>query len=220
MYEFMVRLAQSAPYNPIGPHEHAINRRGTAHVIQLIRELGITPRHLVDVGANKSQWAVWLVKVWPDLHIDSFEPLHGFTPIGNIWRCALSDEEGQAVMVEKSGGSHITAEADGINRHTVPVHRFDGLGMQILSPAILKVDCENYTAQALRGFGRRINDFSLVVIEMWNDWDLRELPHFKNQQAEIWEFMLANGFRMARVTDYEYAVGSIPVYDIAFYKDG
>lgn len=121
-------------------------------------------------------------------------------------------------MVEQNGGSHITVETNGINRQSVPVHRFDGLGMQVLSPAILKVDCENYTAQALRGFGSSIKDFSLVVIEMWNEDDSHELPQFKNQQAEIWEFMLANGFRMARVIDYEYAVGSIPVYDIAFYK--
>jgi hypothetical protein len=54
-----------------------------------------------------------------------------------------------------------------------------------------------------------------VVVEMWNDFDSQA---FKNQQAEIWEFMLLHGFRQCRMVDSLYSIHSISFYDMAFYK--
>jgi hypothetical protein len=193
IWETAVRLAAALPYCPLAS----------------TREMA-APQTLVDVGANNSQWSRWLRDEWPDMRIISFEPLDEFKPIGEVHRVALGDERCSVRMKSERGASHIVGDG------TIPVWRFDNIAIAVSKPAILKIDCENYTAKALRGFGERIHRFDVVVVEMWNHYP--ELSHFSNQQCEIWRFMMDAGFRTARVVDCEYAIGTIPVYDIAFYK--
>jgi FkbM family methyltransferase len=210
VYEFIVRLAIAAPHKPFASYSMASNRVSTAHTIRLIKQLGIMPAHLVDVGANESQWSKWLIQEWPDLKVTSFEPLQKFHPIGDVQHLALSDSQSEMKMVSRNA-YHIDDNGDTI----VKAVRFDSLGLRIKKPAILKIDAENFTARALIGFGKRINEFDVVVVEMWNDFDSQA---FKNQQAEIWEFMLLHGFRQCRMVDSLYSIHSISFYDMAFYK--
>jgi|ERR1035438_7311303 FkbM family methyltransferase len=215
-YETLVRLLIALPHKPFTLDAwKAYNRHGTAQVIRMIKELGIAPRHLVDVGANESQWAYWLMKEWPDMRLDSFEPLHRFRPQGVIHRLALSDNEADLRMVSRPGGdSHIAEAGD----TSVKAVRFDSLPFEVLRPAICKIDCENFTSKALCGFGDRINEFEVVVVEMLNEWPRKgECLWFKNQQPEIWSFMLKHGFT-GRLVDFPYSIHAITNYDMAFYK--
>ncbi len=179
VYEFIVRLAIAAPYKPFAPHSMASNRVSTAHTIRLIKQLGIMPAHLVDVGANESQWSKWLVREWPELMVTSFEPLKKFRPIGDVQHLALSDSQSEMKMATTNNAYHIDDNGDTLVKSV----RFDSLDLLIKKPAILKIDAENFTARALIGFGKRINEFDVVVVEMWNEYNQ---PPFKNQQAEIW----------------------------------
>jgi FkbM family methyltransferase len=225
LYETGVRLLTALPHKPIAPtREMAANRRGTAHVIKLLHDLNITPRTLVDVGANNSQWARWIKQEYPGLAVISFEPLGCFHPIGEVIRMALGDRAGFADMKIQRGASHITRHYTAVRGSSsspaIRIERFDQLNpaLKFNRPAVLKLDCENYTAAALRGFGRRLADFDLIVVEMWNDYPTSEVPQFSNQQADIWRIMLDHGFRMARAVDAEYSTRTIPTYDLAFWR--
>lgn len=185
----------------------AVNYECATSTIKLIHELGITPRTLVDVGAHESEWASWLLKEWPDLKLTSIDPLPTLRTKGEVIRCALSDQK-------KAYAFHFEWDE---RAQVSPVVRGDSLPINLTPPAILKIDCEDFTAGAMRGFGHRLALFDVVVVEMWNDppayWG--ECP---NQQAEIWRIALDAGFRLARVVDIHWKPHWIQAYDIAFYR--
>lgn len=207
-YATLVRWAISFPtWKWSDGFSHNGQRRMVNAVAGICERLNITPVHLVDCGANNSEWALAFLKFWPNARITSVEPLHFNNTIGEIHRCALSDEQGWGEL-EYLG----TKEA-------VTFKRFDSIGIQIDKPAVLKIDCEQDTAKALRGCGNELDKFSVVVVEMWNDY--KPEFGFRNStrlQSQVWEIMLEHDFRFAQVVDVPYYPDGIYVYDMAFYK--
>lgn len=212
LYEMLVRGLGLLPYGFSLNKARLCNVRCARNTIQLAKELGLHPGTLVDVGANNSQWAYWLHREWPQMEIFSFEPHPAFHPLGSVMRVALSDHCGVLPITTEGGASHLSHKGDTL----VDVYRFDNLYVPLKKPAILKVDCETHTFRALAGFGDYLDDFKIIVVEMWNHYP--HLPQFQNQQADIWELMLKYGKRNCRVVDCEWTAGDgVPVYDIAFY---
>jgi FkbM family methyltransferase len=123
-----------------------------------------SPNHLVDVGANSSGFAYWLKERWPNMHIDSFEPQPELNPIGNVHRMALGSTNETKWLNLHGPASYVSDSGDIL----VSIARFDSLNLPIQSPALLKVDAENLTFDVLQGFGSRLDEFAMVVVEMWN----------------------------------------------------
>ena len=71
-----VNLVQWLPYFPFGARrKRLINKRSAYNTVALLKKLGITPDHLIDVGCNESQWTHWLWQFYhKDMRIDSFDP--------------------------------------------------------------------------------------------------------------------------------------------------
>jgi hypothetical protein len=182
----------------------------TGRVMALLDELNVHPLPLVDVGARYSHWALQLKKRFPAMNVISFEPDEQFQPIGGSCRMALSDRCCMGDMVE--GSMHVREMKRGGNFR---VARFDSLNIQITRPAILKIDTEYHTSRSLLGFGERIKEFDVVVCEMANK--VPEMPGAESQQAEIIEFMLANGFRGIRTVFAEFD-RELSHTDVAFYR--
>jgi FkbM family methyltransferase len=198
-----------SPYGFSPIKDRWFNAQSAGNTIQLLHELGITPKTLVDVGANNSQWAVWIKKHWLGIWVISFEPHPDFKPIGSVHRAALADKSGMARFASNGQESCISPAG----QISVPVWRFDSLPLKFDRPAILKVDAENFTYQALLGFGHRLEEFDVVVVEMWNS------AGRKDQQADIWKLMLENGKTRCRMVDAVWTAGhGIPSYDAAFYS--
>lgn len=208
IYAQLVRWAISFPtWKWSDGFRHNGQRRMVRGVVGLCDRIGFQPKHLVDCGAFDSEWAHALLRFWPGTRVTSIEPLHTKNTIGEVHKVALSDADG-AGEIEYLG-----------KREAVQIKRFDSLGVRIDQPAILKVDCESDTAKALRGFGDQLDQFKVVVAEMWNDY--RAEWGWRNDtglQGEIWEIMLAHGFRMAQVVDVPYYTDGVYWYDIAFFK--
>ncbi|MBI5774249.1 MAG: hypothetical protein HZA89_10960 [Verrucomicrobia bacterium] len=202
--------------------QHTPNWQATGNSITLIKELGLTPRLFVDAGAHDSEWAQWFVKEWPGLEVISFEPNKHCKPMGTFHQMALSDEPGTGYFTNDVGGMFISGKENG---YSFPIRRFDALGIAINRPAILKIDCEHYTARAMAGFGEQLKEFDVIIVEMWNYLPTWQADHGKdavpwnNQQAEIWECALRHGFRGARVVGIEFSTNGVPHYDIAFYRE-
>jgi len=218
LYEMLVRVLMLAPYGIHWNKERWINARSAKNTIQLCKYLGVTPKSLMDVGANNSQWAYWIKRKWPGIHITSVEPHPDFNPIGDekIRDIAFSDnnlDEGQK-MTSEGMSSHL--DPDGIVPVTVMRADCLFLGLKQKRPSILKVDCETHTYRALSGFGDYLNEFDIIVVEMWNHSPNADLGY---QQSDIWKLMLKHGKQTCRIVDCEWtSKNGFAYYDAAFYN--
>lgn len=200
-------------------------RRTSQNLIALLDELGMEPREFWDVGANESQIARWLVNNYPGMAVISFEPCQRFTPLGTVLRLALSDEdEGKVTMTDQNFSGEACPHIGypiGEACEVVEAVRFDSLNFSVRSPAVLKIDAENYTLKALRGFGARLDDFAVVVCEIVNHMpdqsQMRELEAF--EAVRIHHLMEGRGFTKSRVLDTgSFYQNRITHLDVAFWR--
>ena len=196
-------------------YDRRTNAAATSRLIDFWEEnFKTAPEHLVDVGANSSGFAFWLKEHWPKMQVDSFEPQLDLKPIGIVHRIALG-KTNETKWLNLHGPASYVGDSGDVQ---VPIVRFDSLQLPIKSPAILKVDAENLTFDALQGFGARLDEFAMVVVEMWNVD--QEKVVFSNQQAQILSLMISHGFTNVRVVDTSYELTTIPTYDMAFARLG
>ena len=170
------------------------------------------PQHLVDVGAHNSEFTYWLKRRWPNMQVDSFEPQPDLSPIGNVHRMALGSTNGTRWLNLHGSATYVSDSGD----LPVSIARFDSLKLPLQSPALLKVDAENLTFDVLQGFGSRLDEFAMVVVEMWNVNQGKVV--FCNQQSQILGLMFDRGFTDIRVIDTNYDLTTIPTYDMAFVR--
>lgn len=192
------------------------NVRSAKNTIELCCEIGLKPTCLFDVGANAGQWAFWLKREWPEIIVESFEPNTMLKPLGRVHHVALSNEcySGQMIGHDTSG-----CVVQDVNGNTQVV-TFDKYWEHALIPSgsILKIDAETHSAKALLGFGERINEFAMVVIEIF--WDnSRNGSDYHGQAATIMQFMLANGFINITSVDEAVYSGRTDFSDMAFWKE-
>ena len=153
------------------------NRKDAQNVIALCDMIGFMPEVLYDVGANESQWARHIVRRWPKVRVVSFEPNESCRPFGKtkrdmakghfLYPVALSSRPGAGRM--DCQGASVGGEVRRVEMGPVPIWRFAGLGEKVPSNAMLKIDCESGTYDALIGFADDIHKFTVVVVEVWLD---------------------------------------------------
>jgi FkbM family methyltransferase len=142
----------------------------TTEHVEAIRRL--SPRTLIDVGANKGQFSLMARHLFPKIEIHAFEPLETermifeavVAPPVKIYPVALSNAPGEATF-------HITSRADsssllrptqaqeiayGVRSNrstTVPVRRLsDVLDLSLLPrPILLKLDVQGNELEVLKG---------------------------------------------------------------------
>ena len=187
------------------------NRRSALNTISLCHRLAIQPALLVDMGARNSEWAQYLVRRWPKLVVWSFDPSANAKPIGKHFVMACADRDGSLRFQECGKASHVSTQG----HRVVMGIRFDSVRETFRTPAILKVDCENYSFEALRGCGNWLRQFELVHIEMTNR--VTRSQH-TNVQAEIWQMMLNSGFDYAETVDAAVWPRAIDYTDVAFVR--
>ena len=191
-------------------------RRTSNGAIAVAKEIGLSPKTIIDCGANLGwvtrRWAL----AWPEAKLISIEPNPNFHPPGELIRVALSDHDGEGWLVDLGSDSYLGEEksADG-QTIRVPVRRFDSLSLSYAKPVIVKVDCEESTFPALVGMGKCLDDFAAIHVEMWNH---KVIPGFKNLQSEIHAFMWASGFKHHKTVDAEVQVCDIVCTDVVFWK--
>lgn len=144
---------------------------------------------VVDIGANKGQFALVSRLCFPEATIISFEPLSKpSTKFLNIFKRDTNVFLQRVAIGNKSGCTtiHVTAEND--SSSLLPISKlqtqlFPGteeIGIEIIkigrlneflsiddiiSPAMLKLDVQGYELDALRGCEAMLNRFSYVYVE-------------------------------------------------------
>ena len=153
------------------------------HVAQLLRMYRVNC--VLDVGANRGQYARRLRRAGYRGHIVSFEPvpdtfaeLQAAASADARWtvhQCAVGDYDGHisinvvpgtmsSVLEPTPFGASRYAQLRAPTRAEVPIRRLDGLLDEVLAPVpdprpYLKLDTQGYDLQAFAGLGERVREF-------------------------------------------------------------
>ncbi|WGF87434.1 FkbM family methyltransferase [Marinivivus vitaminiproducens] len=181
----MRKLAKASRLVLHAPWRHALFAHRVAASIEHAPLAGlIQPLTVLDVGANRGQFALWARSVWCDARVIAFEPLASeaevferVLPDVTLHRVALGEASGNATI-------HLSARRDSssllpigpeqiriyqgteeVGTVTVPVHRLDEIVEDTVSPTLLKIDVQGYELWTLRGAKRLLADIAWVYVE-------------------------------------------------------
>src|ERR1700722_5980829 len=186
----MKRPAKLLAILRVKPYRNALLRNGVAAAVEHgegLRTLSL--RTVVDVGANRGQFALFALHTFPAAKIVSFEPLEipavrfrrvfATEPRVTLHHAALGPETGQSTM-HVSGHDdsssllpitatqrelfHGTGEVRTETVRTGPLSEFLDAD-SIEEPAMLKLDVQGYELEALRACGDLLNKFPYVFAE-------------------------------------------------------
>jgi FkbM family methyltransferase len=161
--------------------------RGVAPTTEHSRPLaGLEFATVIDIGANKGQFAAFAARRWPEARILCFEPLPGpRATLGRlmedrvtVFDCALGDMDGDTLInvTEREDSSSLlpvgeTQRAIFRTRqsHTqkVPVRRLDSAlaAYDFAPPALMKIDVQGYEREVLAGAKLVLDRVDAVYVE-------------------------------------------------------
>lgn len=166
---------------------------------------------VIDVGANKGQFAVFAKHRWPKARLMCFEPLEGpraclaavTKGTADIYALALGDVAREATIhvasrVDSSSLLPIgEAQKSQFNmtetgQVTVPVRRLDEVlsGIFLPRPALLKIDVQGFEYETLKGAEGLISQIDSVYVEC----SFVELYTGQKLAADVVELLRKHGF--------------------------
>ena len=200
---------------------HAL-KMGVAPAIEHLRILKSKPwRTVVDIGANKGQFALAATSSIPSVVVHSFEPLAGpaqrfeevFGNTANVHlhRCAIGPANRTAAMNisardDSSSLLPISDKQTGlfpgtgeVGRETVTVSTLSKIlkREEIQSPALLKLDVQGYEYPALLGCEELLDCFQAVYVEC----SLVELYVGQKLLSDIDGWLHTRGFQVTDIGD-------------------
>ena len=176
--------------------------------LQFVKDFGVA----VDIGANVGLWSRDLVRKFA--HVIAIEPVVDFqeclrhnVPMENIeiWPIALGTEDTTIDMIiteGNTGHSHINKDTIGTGK--VEMKRLDSLNFDRID--YMKIDCEGYEMQILKGGENTIRTHQPVIVveqklhtdtgitketqygcvELLKTWGARELGRVRNDCILGW----------------------------------
>jgi len=189
---------------------------------------GVTPRTVVDVGANVGQFAVASAKLFPEAQVHSFEPIPECADelrkyvarLGNvaIYPFALGEKEG-SLSFHVNAHSHSSSLLPLAESHReafpevrekrtieVKVTTLDRMfeGVELKRPILIKLDVQGYEAWVLRGGEETLRRTDYVVMEVSFS------PMYEGERTfmEMARMMEDYGFRFERPVGWLSAPGS------------
>lgn len=216
----MNRLTKLAAILCVPAYRRALLRHRVAAGAEHRRALGrLSPRTVVDVGANRGQFALFARHCFPGARIIALEPLP--TPAGcflrlfaddpqvTLHRAALGPQSGDATM-------HVSGRDDSSSllpigepqrrlfpgtgeRSTVTIRRgrlSEFVGREPLErPALLKLDVQGYELEALRGSEDLLGQFEWVYAEC----SFAELYEGQALAEEVIVWLRERGYRVVTI---------------------
>lgn len=173
-------------------------------------------KNIVDVGANKGQFAAFAASQWSDAELYCFEPLPaprqrlkavvGAVALGRaqVFDCALGAVEGEAVIhvasrEDSSSLLPLAAEQKRLfdmtaaGEMTIAVRRLDEMAeLAAIQNALLKIDVQGFELEVLKGAAGRLGAFDAIYVEM----SYVELYEGQALADEVTAFLSAAGFAL------------------------
>jgi len=174
------RPGAATPHRPVGE---------LVAVMEDLKARGLSPKSIVDIGANQGHWSAAVASVFPQAAYFLFEPvaqcegaLAAFVrghPKSRYWRVAVGPEEGVAEMdvvltqdgAPTTGSTLVVAHHDPsyqVRKTPVRVVSLDGLlasGELPAIPDIVKIDVEGYEKDVLSGAKQLLGRTEVFILE-------------------------------------------------------
>jgi len=181
-------------------------------------------RHVVDIGANRGQFALISRHCFPNAKIDSFEPLKEPSEIYKrvfanddlscLHRFAVGPEKAESIIHVSSrddsssllpiseGQISLFPETFEKETRVIRVVPLDEVlsGSDILSPALLKIDVQGFELSALHGCSSLLHNFQYIYVEC----SFVELYLGQAFADEIIRFLINYNFRLVGVYNMHY----------------
>jgi len=180
----------------------------------------VRPKYLIDVGANKGQFALAVLSVVPDVKVDCFEPLPAAATTLENWartaspnicvhRIALSVDKGSAKFYvgSREDSSSLLLPASGRLemglgiKDTIVVQK-DRLEnvlstADVLRPSLLKIDVQGGELDVLKGIGPLLDVIDYIYLEV----SFIELYEGQPLFAEINKFLNSAGYNLRGIAN-------------------
>lgn len=191
----------------------------------------ISCSHVVDIGANRGQFALICRHCFPEAQIDSFEPLDEPRKIyqsvfsgddqTRLHPFAVGPEESEATIhvSAKDDSSSLlpissmqtdlfpeSAEKETRSIRVVPLHAILKAG-DIIFPALLKIDVQGFELSTLHGCASLLGRFAYAYIEC----SFVELYEGQSLANEIIAYMDSHKFRLVGVYNVYYDADGIAI---------
>jgi FkbM family methyltransferase len=201
---------------------------------------GLQLRTVVDIGANRGQFALCIRHLYPQAQIYCFEPLSkparswmrnfGADPRAKLFKKAVAAQIGSATMsvsrwdVSSSLLPFAQAQHDNFplteeaSREAVETTTLEAcLDERTLEdPALLKLDVQGYELTALRGCGALLDKFKYIYTEV----SFIELYVGQALATELIAFLFDRGFKLICVANLSYGKSIRPIQaDFLFSKE-
>lgn len=189
-------------------------RSQTDRLFVTLKALGLSPRHMVDVGGNHGSWTRAALAAFPDARISMFEPQQKLaekhSDLAQNDRVAihykgLGDFDGSAPFTfhprdDSSSFVYTASEAaaQGLVQGEVEICRLDTAiaASTFGKPDVVKIDAEGLDLKVLDGAPDTIANAQIVLIEA-----TVACPDYPNTAAIIFQRMDELGFRLFDITD-------------------
>jgi len=183
--------------------------------LRFLRQRGIAPRCILDVGANETRWARMAAEVFPESRLVLIEPQDEMVPAmvafceshlsARFVRAGAAANAGQAVQTIWEGlqGSTFVFPvddqklADGSQRVT-PMVTIDQVfeGEEHL-PELVKLDIQGFELEALKGAGRLFGSTEVFILEVTTIRN-NVIPSVH----EVIDFMHRRGYQLYDICGY------------------
>ena len=226
MTGFIAKARKLAGILAVPAWRAALGRHGVAAGVEhagVLRNLGPV-QTVVDIGANRGQFALAARQCFADARIVSFEPLAG--PAA-LWRAVLAGDV-RATLVEAAVGPqageaqiHVSARDDSSSLLPITARQnalFPGTAeagtatirvarladevpaADIAAPALLKLDVQGFELQALAGCEEVLERFAWVYVEC----SFQELYAGQSFADEVIAWLRERGLRLVGVYHMAY----------------
>jgi FkbM family methyltransferase len=184
--------------------------------LKLLKRFGFSPKHILDVGANRGLWTREAIKLFPDARYTLVEPQdHLKTHIHDLldqgykiqWINAGASDRSDTLpfTITNSDGScsfAYTAEearAAGFQQTNVPVKTVSEIVASVGGdlPDMVKIDAEGLDLKVLAGSSDLLGKSDIFLVEAV----LRGGSSYENSVAEVLQFMVNAGYRLVEITD-------------------
>ena len=191
-------------------------------IIERLKNAGVNPATVIDVGANVGQFSVATSHLFPDAALFPIEPdadtaqrLRTHLPdrvaknvvvsavgerVGSVEFQVNADSQVSSVLPLGSGRKQAFPESAVQRTVVVAMTTLDTLFEQqsLQKPILLKIDVQGYEDRVIAGAGNILKSVQWVILEM----SFASLYEGEKDFSDMLEIMRENGFRFVRPLDF------------------